>query len=539
MIVFSNKAYNAIIRESFDKDPVETGGILLGHILDNGVWIVIEVLPPGIKCIFERAYFEYDDAFVNYLAQSVANQYKIPLELLGLWHRHPDSMDVFSSTDDGTNTTFAQQNPNGVISGLVNIDPRFRLTMYHMDNPGNMIRQYNRPNYERIEIEVGDDIIPEEYFQLKYYDGEDNNLNPIVERSHTRMSRSVRTEGTNQRHSSEEPIDIRHITNKNLEKSGSNNYVELEDENSSWINDYKEIWALLKKNKISNLIALILVIASIFSIKTVVDYGKSATEYVMSWFSGDDKKEPCISKSGDEIILKVGGEIDLRAKNLTEKQKPIWKSSDNERVSIDSNGKVIARKAGPAEVALWVENEKVDQVKVIALRLSKDEIKLNTNESDTLKVEGLEERMPVNWSTDNNIVTVDNGVVTASNQEGQAKITAKVNNNQSLDCCVSVERLPEVAFKIKPQSKLDPKGGWLYINYNGGELSLSIEGKYDDNVLKKISWKSSNEEVATIEEANTSAICKIKFIGIGNTEINLCYKDNVVGTYKLELRKKD
>lgn len=297
MIVFSNKAYNAIIRESFDKDPVETGGILLGHILDNGVWIVMEVLPPGIKCIFERAYFEYDDAFVNYLAQSVANQYKIPLELLGLWHRHPGSMDVFSSTDDGTNTTFAQQNPNGVISGLVNIDPRFRLTMYHMDNPGNMIRQYNRPNYERIEIEVGDDIIPEEYFQLKYYDGEDNNLNPFIERSHTRMSRSVRTEGTNQRHSSEEPIDIRHITNKNLEKSGSNNYVEVQEENSSWIDDYKEIWALLKKNKIASLIALILVIASIFSIKTVVDYGKSATKYVISWFNDNKKEETKISET--------------------------------------------------------------------------------------------------------------------------------------------------------------------------------------------------------------------------------------------------
>ena len=39
-VVFTNKAYNAIIRESFDKDPVETGGILLGHILDNGIWIV-------------------------------------------------------------------------------------------------------------------------------------------------------------------------------------------------------------------------------------------------------------------------------------------------------------------------------------------------------------------------------------------------------------------------------------------------------------------------------------------------------------------
>lgn len=37
MVIFSDKAYNAIIRESFEKDPVETGGILLGHALDNGM----------------------------------------------------------------------------------------------------------------------------------------------------------------------------------------------------------------------------------------------------------------------------------------------------------------------------------------------------------------------------------------------------------------------------------------------------------------------------------------------------------------------
>ena len=53
LVVFSNKAYNAIIIESFDKDPVETGGILLGHVLDNGVWIVMEVLPAGINSIFQ------------------------------------------------------------------------------------------------------------------------------------------------------------------------------------------------------------------------------------------------------------------------------------------------------------------------------------------------------------------------------------------------------------------------------------------------------------------------------------------------------
>lgn len=161
-IVFSNKAYNAIIDETFKREPIETGGILLGHILDNGIWIVMEVLPPGINSIHQYAYFEYDDTFVNYLAQSVATKYQIELNLLGLWHRHPGSMDVFSGTDDGTNLTFARLNPKGAISGLVNVDPTFRLTMRHVSAP---------LKYEIVDFEVGDDLIPTEYFQLKHFPG--------------------------------------------------------------------------------------------------------------------------------------------------------------------------------------------------------------------------------------------------------------------------------------------------------------------------------------------------------------------------------
>lgn len=180
-VVFSNRAYNAIIRETFEKDPIETGGILLGHIV-NGVWVVMEVLPPGINSIFELAYFEYDEEFVNYLAHSVANQYKKPLSLLGLWHRHPGSMDVFSGTDDKTNRTFASQLHNGVISGLVNVDPRFRFTMYYLD--GTKDTGVGQPNYETIGIEIGDDIIPEEFFELKYFDDvEKSNLHPTIAES--------------------------------------------------------------------------------------------------------------------------------------------------------------------------------------------------------------------------------------------------------------------------------------------------------------------------------------------------------------------
>lgn len=186
-VIFSDKAYNAIIRESFAKHPVETGGILLGYILDT-MWIVMEVIPPGFNGIFEPAYFEPDQDFVNYLSLSVANQYKVPLELLGLWHRHPGSMNYFSSTDDRTNSEYASKNPHGAISGLVNVDPSFRLTMYHLDN-----NKGNSPKnvaYSSVDIIVGDNYIEDELFALRYVDELRSELHPTPTCVNTRVAQT-------------------------------------------------------------------------------------------------------------------------------------------------------------------------------------------------------------------------------------------------------------------------------------------------------------------------------------------------------------
>ena len=226
MVVFSDKAYNAIIRETFEWDPVETGGILLGHVLDNGCWIVMEVLPPGYSegregdnVHHEWGYFEYNQRFVNYLANSVATQYKIPLELLGLWHRHPGSMDCFSTTDDGTNKAFASRNPNGAISGLVNVDPKLRMTMYYISHYDNGI---GRPHYQTVDVEVGSDLIPEEYFAMQYYGGADDELHPLAPGRNGRQNQH--DTNSNQYHDTNKPrgIDIERILDEQLGHNNSN-----------------------------------------------------------------------------------------------------------------------------------------------------------------------------------------------------------------------------------------------------------------------------------------------------------------------------
>lgn len=159
-VVFSQRVFNAIVAETLDKNPIETGGILLGYTTDDGIWVAVEMIPPGIKTVNSNVYFEYDVDFVNYMANVIASQYKRNIKVLGLWHRHPGSMDVFSNTDDSTNVKFAKESPYGAISGLVNCDPKMRITMYHVNSYG---------EYSRIPwlLDKGD-LIPKEYLELSY-----------------------------------------------------------------------------------------------------------------------------------------------------------------------------------------------------------------------------------------------------------------------------------------------------------------------------------------------------------------------------------
>jgi len=150
-VVFSDKAYRAILAETAEKVATETGGIFLGCFEDD-VCYVVETIDPGPKSTFQVAFFEYDQPYTQHLINKVARLYQHPMTLVGLWHRHPGSYDVFSSTDEGTNHRYAQLSTWGAVSVLVNIDPTLRISAYHVDRIN---------GYKRVAHDVGDHLIPD------------------------------------------------------------------------------------------------------------------------------------------------------------------------------------------------------------------------------------------------------------------------------------------------------------------------------------------------------------------------------------------
>ena len=156
-VIFSERAHAAIVAETCAEHPNETGGILLGHCR-SGVWHVIEAIDPGPCSRFSPVSFAYDTTYVNHLARKVAGYYQRPLRLIGLWHRHPGSLDRFSHDDDITNHRYAIQSPDGAISCLVNLDPHFRITAYHV--PHDL-------HYRWLPHHLGDRAIPAELRELR------------------------------------------------------------------------------------------------------------------------------------------------------------------------------------------------------------------------------------------------------------------------------------------------------------------------------------------------------------------------------------
>lgn len=148
-VIFSTRAYISLLVEVNEKIKTETGGVFLGKF-DEDTCFIVETIDPGPNSIFTPTYFEYDVPYVNHLINKQARIYERQLELIGLWHRHPGSLDTFSSVDDKTNSTYAKLSEHGAIAILVNVDPNIRLTVYHVKDP---------LEYEKIEYLVSDELI--------------------------------------------------------------------------------------------------------------------------------------------------------------------------------------------------------------------------------------------------------------------------------------------------------------------------------------------------------------------------------------------
>lgn len=166
LVVFTDKAYESICKTSKEASTIMTGGFFLGHVLDNGIWVVMDTVDSGPKTIADKYNWEYDREYVNIEANRKAALYSVHLSFLGLWLFHPNGLQYHSRNSDDANYIFSNMNSYGSISGIVIFDDGLRLRLQHL-GAGRYPNSLEKDSgYTDVDFEIGDDMIPEEFFKL-------------------------------------------------------------------------------------------------------------------------------------------------------------------------------------------------------------------------------------------------------------------------------------------------------------------------------------------------------------------------------------
>ena len=190
----------------------------------------------------------------------------------------------------------------------------------------------------------------------------------------------------------------------------------------------------------------------------------------------------------------------------TATSKLTWKSNKSSVLSVDSNGKLTARKAGTATITVTTANKLSDSVTITVIEPSKPKtIVINAPEQEYVPVKGTLQltvkmtalREPVSakltWKSNNTkVAAIDkNGKVTGKS-DGTAKITVTTDNKltASIDIRVRDTHAP-TSVKIKP----------LDVEYLGikDKAQLTAVMTAIDDPVSKLTWKSLDTKVASVD----------------------------------------
>lgn len=211
--------------------------------------------------------------------------------------------------------------------------------------------------------------------------------------------------------------------------------------------------------------------------------------------------------------------VSFNPENATDK-KVTWKSSNTNIVTVDESGNIKAISPGSATItAISNDGEYESSSKITvksldrslkSISINKTELTLKVGESETLSINynpSYASNKEVSWSSSNNdIVTVDNGKVTAIKPGTvEIKATSKEGNHESI-CKVTVLFPPIESIKFERDKQT------VYV---GSTTTLKTISTPEDSMINNPVWSSSDETIATIENGELTAL------NVGKTTVTI------------------
>lgn len=213
-----------------------------------------------------------------------------------------------------------------------------------------------------------------------------------------------------------------------------------------------------------------------------------------------------LNKTSQELVVGESVQLNATVNPSDATEKTITWSSSNQSVATVAGGKVTAISEGTTSItasaggksATCAITVKKKVIAVTSVELNKTELALVESDSETLvatvKPEDATDKT-VTWSSsDATVATIDNGKVTAI-KAGESTITAKAGE-KSATCKVTVSK------KVIPVTEITLDHESLTL-FEGEEKTLVATIKPDDATDKTVTWSSSNNEVASVNEGGS------------------------------------
>lgn len=230
----------------------------------------------------------------------------------------------------------------------------------------------------------------------------------------------------------------------------------------------------MKSKKGLFLLYLILALLLAPVINQVFDYGTAVAEAAT------------VSLNKSKLSLVVGNSYTLKVKGSSKKVK--WMVANSNIASVSSKGKVTALKAGKTDIYAYVGNKiYICKLTVTDAVLNYKSVTLDLGETLLLKLEGTKGK--VEWySNHSSVASVDSKGKVTAHDIGTATITAKVGNSK-YNCQVDVKGVYRISAYLENDCL-----------YPGENSQITIKTYPSSEKVKTISYKSSDESIARVDE---------------------------------------